>query len=493
MNPYSITTAFVTFLILSISGYFFIIGGRANKTFSLVCLLTGLWQLSWTILFNVNSVEIAEWIARVGHIPILFIPLAIILFFNTYVFKLENRQRIRWIALFTMFLSVINLFTSLIIDGVEKHYFGFYPKAGILHPLFIAFISLILTYTFVHFVKNISSQQISRKSSLLLLIGIFVYSGSALDFITNYGISFYPIGFFFITLFIILFGSSIYNELNTQLVDLNNSLELRIFEATDKIKSQQQQLIQAEKLSSLGTMAAGLAHEINNPLNFLKPMMAKILKVNSGLIEIIKKEPQIVKSPGFEELSNKIKLQKYIRDEAYINEQLNGLVQKISNIVDDVKNYTIDSKKAEKKKSSIKDIINAAVNPLIDNYKETVDFQMNIQDFSLLCNPTQIDQVLTNCLINSIHACEGQEGKIMISTSSSEKSIIITDNGIGLEESYKTKVFDPFFTTKPPGKGTGLGLSLSREIILNHGGVISIENNGATKGCIVLIKFKQPA
>lgn len=240
-------------------------------------------------------------------------------------------------------------------------------------------------------------------------------------------------------------------------------LEERVKERTKKLEETilqltqtQKQLIQSEKMASLGIMAAGIAHEINNPLSFVQSNLT-IIKEYLSEIEIKDKE-----------LLSELK--------SAIDESLEG-TKRISSIVKGLKEFA----RADESKPELFDI-NALVEEVLRVVWNEVKYKAEVKrEYGNLpkvyANRSQIAQVLVNLIVNAAQAIE-KKGTIIIRTylKDDRLGIDVEDNGCGIPEENLKRIFDPFFTTKPVGKGTGLGLSISLGIIQNHNGEIHVDS-----------------
>lgn len=225
------------------------------------------------------------------------------------------------------------------------------------------------------------------------------------------------------------------------------------------IVSQREQLFEASKLSALGEMASGFAHEINNPLAIIKGKLT--------LTEREVKKDEINKDSIFKNL-----------------ETCKVTVDRITKIIVGLRNLAHGSIELENEKISVKDLIeDAVVMATLKMSGKGIDFVVDIQaveNEALSCNRIQISQVLINLLGNAIDAIENLENpwlKFSVEAYESEIKFIITDSGNGIPMEVQKRMFDPMFSTKPVGKGTGLGLSITRAIIEKHQGKIQINNN----------------
>lgn len=285
-------------------------------------------------------------------------------------------------------------------------------------------------------------------------------------------------------------------ELNTKLEEKNTLLEQKVAEvsqAYSELQKMQVQLIQGEKMSGLGQMVAGIAHEINNPINFIygnltyaKDYILDIL----GLLEMYQEDyPE--PTPRIQAELEDIELDFLKEDLLKLLNSANTGAQRIHEIVKSMRIFSrIDE--AAVKAVNIHEGIDSTLTILHHRLKARPEHPgiKVIKDYGQLpaieCCAGQLNQVFMNILSNAIDALDeyhqqrcfagkiSQPGKIHISTQVIRDNWItirLSDNGPGIKEEVKSKLFEPFFTTKPVGKGTGLGLSISYQIVVEkHGG-----------------------
>ncbi len=249
------------------------------------------------------------------------------------------------------------------------------------------------------------------------------------------------------------------------------------------IKAAQSQLLQGEKMASIGQLAAGVAHEINNPVGFIHSNLSTLAKYLGRFAEYM--AAQQAASVDLAEdvrqlLAVKAKALKidYITADAkdLVRECLEG-TERVKEITMNLKNFSrIDhqEQQAANLNTCLDETLHIVWNEL--KYKATV-----IKDYGDLpetvCFPQQLNQVFVNILVNAAQAMV-DKGEIRIRTRAADGSIFvaISDTGPGIPESIRHRLFEPFFTTKEVGKGTGLGLSISYDIIKKHGGEITIDS-----------------
>lgn len=291
-----------------------------------------------------------------------------------------------------------------------------------------------------------------------------------------------------------------YKEAMNSLIGTNQALHL----ANDALKRQQAQLVHSEKMASLGMMAAGVAHEINNPLAYVGSNIStleeysfaiqELLKTHELLLEsLIRKDRSSLKS-SFKEI-RRIKeqndLNRVLADTKDIFDETRSGIQKIKEIILGLKRFShVDQ--GELKEVSINEEIENTLRLVSNQIKYKGHVIKDLGDLPRVqCYPGQLNQVFVNLLVNSAQALSetgGGEIRIITRKVDDKVEIRVADNGCGISSENIGKIFDPFFSTKPVGEGTGLGLSISYGIIQEHGGTISVKSevNVGTEFTILL-------
>lgn len=236
----------------------------------------------------------------------------------------------------------------------------------------------------------------------------------------------------------------------------------------DKEKKTAQALSQAERLASLGTLSAGLAHEINNPLGAMMLTTESALRSLQSL------------GPVNEQVSNSLN-------------RVMDQIDRCSKIVDGVLMFA-KNETSEKSAHSMSEVARRARDMILFKAKPkkiTVTLKDNDADLTAIVNTTEMEQVLVNLLSNAIDASPpASEVQIKIKKLNQEIEVSVHDDGSGMDDSMKKKAFDPFFTSKRESGGTGLGLSMCHTIVSNHGGTIEIHNSSIKQGAE--IRFRIP-
>lgn len=250
----------------------------------------------------------------------------------------------------------------------------------------------------------------------------------------------------------------------------------------DDLKAAQQQLVMSEKMASLGQLTAGVAHEINNPINFVSANIKPLKENLSEIIDAIHRYDQVIKENKLDYLFEEVWQFNTDQDLAFTMQEVQALLKGIeegavrtTEIVKGLRNFSrLDQNVL--KKADINEGLDSTLALLHNAYKEYITIEKEYGKIpEVECFPGEINQVLMNILSNAIQAITG-EGKIFIKTweDKNRVKIRIRDTGSGMNQATKNKIFDPFFTTKEVGKGTGLGLSISYGILKKHKGKIEV-------------------
>ncbi len=256
------------------------------------------------------------------------------------------------------------------------------------------------------------------------------------------------------------------NSVNSRLLKKAQELENTL----GKLKSAQSQLVQQEKMASLGTLTAGIAHEINNPINFISSNMMGLETLLFELKEQFDNLAALQPENGniIKEINSNINL--------LINNIKIGINRTVE-IIKSLRTFSRDSKE-NYSNANINDNLDSTLLLLKNQYKDKIEIIKEYGHISpVFCSIGQINQVFMNLILNAIQAIT-DAGVIKIKTTEETNFLKITieDSGKGIPEDIKNKIFEPFFTTKEIGKGTGLGLSISYNIIKNHKGEIKVES-----------------
>lgn len=248
------------------------------------------------------------------------------------------------------------------------------------------------------------------------------------------------------------------------LMELKKNIKLRDI--------QKIQLLNSAKMASLGEIASGVAHEINNPLMILKGKTNQLKK----LME--------------DDTIDSVKAMEYFNKIEFVTERINKIVKSMSL-------YSRYSNGAVMTNSSVEDIIGSTIILCKEKIQEnSLDIKINLpKNFSIECYPSEISQVIMNLIYNASDAIENNSEKWILIEVTEENNFVeikISDSGKGIEKGIIDQIMQPFFTTKEIGKGTGLGLSLSSEIVRKHNGSLTYDSNAENTTFVIKLPINQP-
>ncbi len=310
---------------------------------------------------------------------------------------------------------------------------------------------------------------------------------------------------------IIQFARALSNEWNLE--QKKEALKKKLKQANEnleeKVKQQAAMIVQAEKMATIGLLAAGVTHEINNPITFinanlsaLKKYLKKIFHLNQLYETMAGIGSDDILPDDFRTIVKRINRFKEEHRTEFIMEDLENLVNETISGIERIKNIVQDLKTFSRKDESnytlvdINETINTTLKLVENELKQSAIITKDLDTLpQIKCFPQKISQVLLNLLINAGQAIE-TKGAIGISTAvitnGRQKTdqfirIKIADTGRGIPEEHLSKLFDPFFTTKPVGTGTGLGLSVAYEIITAHKGQIHADSTVGEGTCFSIL------
>lgn len=274
-----------------------------------------------------------------------------------------------------------------------------------------------------------------------------------------------------------------------------------LLESMSRLERTQGQLLQSEKMAAVGQLAAGVAHEINNPIGFVSSNMGSLANYVGQLFEAIEVTQQLMhqlpaaQREAIEHVLKKIDID-YLRQDIpeLLRESKEGLLR-VKGIVSDLRDFShIDEGKWLP--TDLNRALESALNMASNEIKYKAEVEKYLSELpSVLCIPSQINQVFVNLLVNAAQAMQSQ-GKITLRTGVAQANIWveISDSGCGMPADVQKRIFEPFYTTKPVGKGTGLGLSITWEIIQRHHGQIEVRSQpGEGTTFRITLPQQQPA
>jgi two-component system, NtrC family, sensor kinase len=276
--------------------------------------------------------------------------------------------------------------------------------------------------------------------------------------------------------------------------------ELNLLNA--KLVTAQEHLVQQEKLASIGQLAAGVAHEINNPIGYIFSNYGMLETYLVSLFDMLSVYEEAEQSHGDPSVVKALQSKRVVLEVDFLKEDIPALMKeskegivRVRKIVQDLKDFSHVDAKPEWSFTNLNQGIDSTLNVVNNEVKYKADVIKEYGDLPpVQCIPSEINQVVMNLVVNAAHAMAAERGKIWVRTGVENESawIEVADNGSGIPKDVVPRIFDPFYTTKPVGKGTGLGLSLSYGIIQKHHGKIDVQTELGTGTTFrVLLPLKQ--
>jgi two-component system, NtrC family, sensor kinase len=293
-----------------------------------------------------------------------------------------------------------------------------------------------------------------------------------------------------------------YGERRGEVIMLHDLTEIKLVSeeltaAYGELKETHSQLLQQEKMASIGQLAAGVAHEINNPIAFISSNLGTMVKYLERLEQFLEQQSaavaQTAPEPLQQELARgrqKLKVDYILNDAKNLLAESQDGSERVRSIVQNLKSFSrVDD--TNRSYVDINDCLESTVTIAWNELKYKATLTRDYGELPpVKCLPQQLNQVFLNMLVNAAHAIETQ-GEITVSTRSAGDQVLVSfrDTGCGIPEEIRSRIFEPFFTTKEVGKGTGLGLSISYDIIKKHNGSIEVES---APGCGTTFTIRLP-
>ena len=279
---------------------------------------------------------------------------------------------------------------------------------------------------------------------------------------------------------------------NQALIALNESL-----------RKAQAQLLQSERLASIGQLAAGVAHEINNPIGYVFSNFGTLEGYLARLVEMLEAyeqaEPALAGSAiagRLAALRGRVELDYLKQDIPLLMAESKEGLSRVRKIVQDLKDFSRVDTQQEWVWASLHRGIDSTLNIVANEIKYRADVRREYGDLpDIECLPSELNQVFLNLLVNAAHAIGPERGLIVVRSgdAGNEVWVEVEDNGSGMAPEQLVRIFDPFFTNKPVGRGTGLGLSLAYGIVQKHNGRIDVHSKPGRGSCFrVTLPVRRP-
>lgn len=273
---------------------------------------------------------------------------------------------------------------------------------------------------------------------------------------------------------------------NNQITNLQRELARKnadLQQAVSDLRDMQTMLIHSEKMSSIGQLTAGIAHEINNPLAYIISNLQSLQVASADITAAYRELEHLVDSQGTAEQQAQVAAIRQQADLDFVFEDLNDLlpatldgVRRIQELVENMKSFSrLDE--ARRKETDVEDCLASALLVAQPQLDGELTVQMELDNLpTIMAYPAELNQVFLNLIINAAQAIDGSGQLTIRGTQEGDELVLrFSDTGRGMTPDIVSKIFDPFFTTKPVGKGTGLGLTVAYHIITDmHHGTISV-------------------
>ncbi|WP_429003089.1 ATP-binding protein [Xanthomonas sacchari] len=269
-----------------------------------------------------------------------------------------------------------------------------------------------------------------------------------------------------------------------------------------RLNGAQEKLLQSEKMASIGQLAAGVAHEINNPIGYVHSNLGSLQEYLRSLFTLIEAYERALRAPDpkalipeIDDIRNRFDIDFISRDLPQLMAESREGIERVTRIVRDLKDFSYSGREESWKLVDLHSGLESTINIIWNELKYKVTLERHYGNLPLVeCLPSELNQVYMNLLLNAGQAI-GERGTIVVSTGQDGEEVWIEfkDSGAGIPADLLQRIFDPFFTTKPVGSGTGLGLSISYGIVNKHHGridVSSVVGEGSTFR--IVIPVRQP-
>ena len=269
-----------------------------------------------------------------------------------------------------------------------------------------------------------------------------------------------------------------------------------------RLNGTQEKLLQSEKMASIGQLAAGVAHEINNPIGYVHSNLGSLQEYLRSLFTVIEAYERALRAPDpkalipeIDDIRDRLDIDFISRDLPQLMAESREGIERVTRIVRDLKDFSYSGRDESWKLVDLHAGLESTINIIWNELKYKVTLERRYGELPMIeCLPSELNQVYMNLLLNAGHAI-ADRGNIAVSTgvSGDEVWVEFKDDGAGISPELRQRIFDPFFTTKPVGSGTGLGLSISYGIINKHHGRIDLDSTVGEGSCFrIVLPIRQP-
>ncbi len=452
---YSTLPAIVSILFLSYGLYVtYAVGiNRITVAFLILCITTFVWQATWAILFQVETVSAADTLIKIGWLLILFLPTSLYHFLAEISRKTQELHLVYFSYGFSAFLAILLVSTDLVVDGHYDYFFGYYPCAGILLPLHVLQTSIVVTRgLWITYQKQRVVQGEMRLKLRYCVLSVFIYFFAAVDYLCNFGIEFYPPGVIFI---LVSLGIIALATIKFHIMD-----DMRIL-----------------------TLSA--VHDMRTPLA-TAAMQTQIL--NENIPKLISHYQKYTPNSNSHDYIDEKTLQ-YLKS---ISPLLTSEIKTINTAVDSLLATATYQhlNKNEFHIFSARNCIENSIKRIPKNKRHNVSIEMTLDhDYNLRGSENFVSFIVINLINNALDAIKKNgDGKITIDAhQDGDKNYIrFRDTGIGIPAHILPHIFDNFFTTKARGINAGIGLAYCKHVMKKFSGDIKCNSEPGQYTCFEL-------
>ncbi|MES2352538.1 MAG: ATP-binding protein [Pseudomonadota bacterium] len=442
---HSLLPAVVSLLFLCYGAYVLHSRGvsRISLTFFLLCTTTFCWQFTWAVLFQIHDEHEAMSLAKMGYLLILFLPTTLYHFIAELTAQRSERRWVELSYLLAGLLGVILLSTNYLISGLYPYFFGFYPKAGPLHPLHLAQTGIVVSRgLWLLYRRQRMAVSTERTRLRYCLVSMLIYFFASVDYLCNYGMQFYPPGVLFVAASLGLIA---------------------------------QAMVRHNLLADPMEVAATIAHEMRTPLATIRNQSRVLAKC---LPELLAGYQMAVEHQHIDQRLQPAQLQ-------YLGKLTQHIDAEISR-----SNFIVDMMLASARAGTLNrsDFAHHSIKKCVEEALACYPFESSMrdkvvvkatEDFTFFGSDVLLVYVLYNLFKNSLHAIKSAgrgEVEIAFFTNGNSKQLLVTDTGAGIPDDVLPHVFEPFYSTRHNGGGTGMGLAFCQRVITAFGGRIHCES-----------------
>lgn len=284
-------------------------------------------------------------------------------------------------------------------------------------------------------------------------------------------------------------------EFRTGNAELDGRIRGMVADLVARVERTQSQLLQSEKMAAVGQLAAGVAHEINNPVGFVSSNLGSLASYVNRLFELLAAYEQLERAlPGDHPARQAVAQAREAAEIDYLREDIPDLLResmeglaRVKHIVNDLKDFS-RADEGEWQETDLNRGLESTLNVVWNEIKYKAQVVRELGELpKVRCIPAQINQVFMNLLVNAAQAIDSM-GTITLRSGAGERAVWveIADTGKGMPAEVMARIFEPFYTTKPVGKGTGLGLSISADIVKRHRGTLTVRSRPGEGTCFRL-------